>query len=136
MFGGKDISNTLAITTGEHTKVFNINTDNNMMFFVVFSVSNPGNDCYVLGKSSNGRFVKYLDTEDITKRFFGTSTVESSFSMYYQECACRGDTIIIPYRINYLVKTYPTSKYDIRQGEFRFKWDDKAQWFGIEQVVY
>ena len=22
------------------------------------------------------------------------------------------------------------------EGEFRFKWDDKAQWFGVEQIVY
>lgn len=22
------------------------------------------------------------------------------------------------------------------EGEFRFKWDDAAQWFSVEQVVY
>ena len=30
----------------------------------------------------------------------------------------------------------PIIHESIRAVEFRFKWDEAAQWFGIEQVVY
>ena len=79
LFGGQNVSDTFAITTGEHTKIFSIKTDNEIAFFEIFSTSNPGNDCYILGKSKNGNFIKYLDTKDITKRFFGTSTLQAHF---------------------------------------------------------
>ena len=42
-----------------------------------------------------------------------------------------GNTIAVVYqRVN------SSTKRLTDEGEFRFKWDDKAQWFGIEQVVY
>lgn len=52
-------------------------------------------------------------------------------SVYYKNYYCKEDMIIIEYD-NY----NPNTKRMYKEGEFRFKWDDAAQWFGIEQVVY
>ncbi|MBR4907751.1 MAG: hypothetical protein IKZ43_01920 [Acidaminococcaceae bacterium] len=41
------------------------------------------------------------------------------------------DTICIPYELREELGW----KF-IKKGEFRFKWNDQAQWFGIEDVVY
>ena len=38
--------------------------------------------------------------------------------------------MIIEYNRNYIQQGY------IKEGEFRFKWDEAAQWFDVEQVVY
>ena len=44
----------------------------------------------------------------------------------------QGDTIILEFK-----HTDSTIKSERETtGEFRFKWDDAAQWFSIEQVVY
>ena len=48
--------------------------------------------------------------------------------MVYDEVRCDGDTIVIEY-VAGRRDTY-------RKGEFRFKWDEAAQWFSVEQVVY
>jgi len=39
----------------------------------------------------------------------------------------RGDTLIIEYK---------SLSGDKKIGEFRFKWDEAAQWFSVEQIKY
>lgn len=48
----------------------------------------------------------------------------------YDEPKFQNDTIIVTY------KNYTDIGKMINQGEFRFKWDEKAQWFSVEQVKY
>lgn len=48
----------------------------------------------------------------------------------YDKPICRNDSIVIVYR------RWHWKGMSDPEGEFRFKWDDAAQWFGIEQVVY
>ena len=41
---------------------------------------------------------------------------------------CSNDELILTYWIG--------GKQCIGKGEFRFKWDEAAQWFSVEQVAY
>ena len=56
----------------------------------------------------------------ITKNEYGTTLGTGFFN--YENYFCNGDTVTI--------------KYKHKNTEFRFKWDDAAQWFGIEKVTY
>ena len=59
-----------------------------------------------------------------------TQVNQSLQQSVYNQPVTRGEYIIIPYcRWYWQGKSAP-------EGEFRLKWDDAAQWFGIEQVVY
>lgn len=94
-----------------------------------------GTTIYVLlGRRSDGVFVKYFDMEDINVKYFGLQkstygTTKGLRSPWYRNCHCQDDTIVIEYE-RFVGKNF------CKAGEFRFKWNESAQWFGVEQVVY
>ena len=88
-------------------------------------VINTGSDIrstsYVLlGRCVDRTWVRYFDTNEIKKTYLLPTGAyfESSFF-------CQNDTIIIE------CKQYKNRNY-ITIGEFRFKWDDNAQGFGVQ----
>ena len=87
-----------------------------------------GDKYVLLGRKSDGIFVKYFDTWIISETYFGQGK-RIPPGAFYSDWYCKGNTVVIEY-----------SKYDkmgkIKIGEFRFKWDEKAQWFSVEQVKY
>ena len=87
----------------------------------VYSIYNMKADYIIIGREINSfsrQFVKYIDTKEITKRYFGENT-----HVIYKNLSTQGDTIIIDY--------YSSGT----KGKFYFKWDDKAQWFSVKQVI-
>lgn len=117
--GDKNTINTVSVSTEGGGFIYQIKTDTNVVIYPIGHGVVSGNYA-ILGKQKDGKFIKYIVTEDISQRYFGTDRV------FYHDLICKGDTIIIPYEI----------MSNKKKGEFRFKWDDAAQWFGIEQVVY
>lgn len=98
--------------------------------------SNPyissGTNIIVLGKHKNGKFVKYIDCDDINERYFGLKRNEYGTTMgkgtpYYHKFYISDDAIVIEYKI---------TNYNIVAGKFILRWDENAQWFSIKQVVY
>lgn len=80
-------------------------------------------DVVIIGKRKDGKWVKYIDTSIIDEQYFG----KNLFYMdrpNYKKIIAEGDTIILKYKI------FKTKS----EGEFRFKWNDKAQWFSVEQL--
>lgn len=126
--GGRDFSNTIDVFL-QSDVIFRMNTDSNIKLYG-FHYGHSCQSFYtIVGTTSLGKFVKYIDTREITKRYFGEKAVKS---IKFYELSYQGDTIVIPYR--FISGAYGT---DIStEGEFRFKWDDSAQWFSIEQIVY
>ena len=57
---------------------------------------------------------------------------EAHFIFKDKEMRVMNDTICIPYNL----RSGEFGQKYVRDGEFRFKWDEKANWFGVEQVVY
>ena len=127
-YGGKNLENTFRFTQAYGCDFNQIKTDGDITLYMVheWQFDFIGEKYVLLGRYKDGTFVKYFDTWEVSEKYFGTKYPPSNF---YDKWYCRGDTIIIEYaRYNKSVK--------VKAGEFRFKWDDKAQWFGVEQVVY
>ncbi len=65
---------------------------------------------------------------------FASGIPDAGFIFKGEEMRVMNDTICVPYKLK--VGGVSTRETHVRDGEFRFKWDDKAYWFGIEDVVY
>ena len=109
--------------------IYQIKNNNGITLWLIFEKGPAeGKTNYILlGVLKNGKWVKYFDTREITKKFFGEKLGIIN-TPCYKKLYCNGDKIIIDYNI------YKLDKGFIKAGEFRLKWDEKAQWFGIEQV--
>lgn len=129
-YGGKNFNNTFAFTQAYGCDFTQIKTNQNITFYMVheqqFDIR--GEKYVLLGRKSDGTFIKYFDTWAISETYFGKGK-KFPPNDFYSGWYCKDDTIVIEYsRYN------KTGK--IKAGEFRFKWDDAAQWFGIEHIVY
>lgn len=123
-FGDKDKNNTIE-DKFLHFKLYEINTNEGINIYLLYKSYGPEADYLIIGKKDDGRFIKYIDTKEITRRYFGWDGTGVS-PIVYLDIYTQGNTLIVPY-------------YHLRnnksRGEFRFKWDDKAQWFGVEQII-
>ena len=131
-FGGQDIKNTfpLFVTVNwQGEEIYKITTSDNITMYMIFTGFDVPGDVsyYFLGRLQDGKWVKYIDTDEIRNNYFGKSNV------VWSKPKINNDTITISYQI---VTSPWRPKYIGNGGEFRFKWDETAQWFGIEQVVY
>ena len=127
-FGGKQ--NYFLITDTSNKKISKIDTDKGLKIYVLYH-----NYCYsrlhILGKQENGKWFLYVDSKKISDTYFGGNDgYKKDGGVFYDEPTCNGDTIIVVYR------RWHWKGPSEPEGEFRFKWDDAAQWFGIEKIVY
>ena len=109
--------------------IYQIKNNNNITLWLIFEKgpSEGKSNFVLLGALKSGKWVKYFDTREITKRFFGEKLGIIN-TPCYKTLYCKGDTLTIDYNI------YKLDKGFIKAGEFKFKWDEKAQWFGVDQV--
>lgn len=137
MFGSKNINNAIKVPIMV-ADVAKITNDKSMTMYVIHNFYDlPEENSYTLvGLNKEGKWVKYFDTDSIAKQYFGKpERVWSDNSIWFDTWICQGDTIIMQYSRYHRGLKNSRSGYVI-EGEFRLKWDDKAQWFSIEQVVY
>lgn len=132
-FGGKSKANLVAVRAneGENCSVSRLPNDSNITMYLLKNTGPvAGTTNYILlGKRGDGIFVKYIDMELVLKQYFG----KEHFGMkgpWFNNCYVQGDTVVIEYQLFAFKQGY------YKGGEFRFKWDEAAQWFGVEQVVY
>lgn len=136
-FGSQDAKNAVQVSVGIPTTIWLIKTDSEMTFYMLGygeASTSKGNYHTLIGKRKDGTFVKYFDTYEIKGRYFNRKVpLPSRDSVLTDE---RGkyffdrDTIILRYG-----KDSGYNQFNAI-GELRFKWDDAAQWFGVEHVVY
>jgi len=124
--GGKNVTNTVEFPIINEW-IYEINSDTGIILYPIRNWYGPDSEWRIVGTRKDGNFVLYINTMDITRRYFGLDVRNGGSPIQYDIPSCYGDTVIIKYK--------HAAKRDFI-GEFRFKWDDKAQWFGIEQVVY
>ena len=133
-FGANDVSNT-------------VNFDISVLDYRIFSISNSDrgnfyllsggydlleNDRIIfLGRKSDGTWVKYFDTENLLKKYFG----QQQLGYWFNGFKVHDNAISINYRRNFDGRAM-SRDYADEYGEFRFKWDDNAQWFSVEQIKY
>ena len=116
-FGGEDKQNTIippnVLTIYD---IFRINTDEGITIYPLYKFYGPESEYIIIGRRADGKFIKYIDTEELTRRYFGTDSY-----IIYRNLSTKGDTLIIEY--------YQSGV----SGTFYFKWDDKAQWFSVDK---
>ena len=129
-FGGKDFSNTIANAI-DYCTISRISTDGDITFYLLLNGGGVAEyaDYILIGRRSDGKFVKYFNTYDVRTAYLGK---EGSRNSLLKKKYTVGDTLVIEYEYTPDYSNINSKKY----GEFRFKWDDEAQWFGVEQVVY
>ena len=108
-------------------KVLKVSTDEGITIYALIFEYGPESDFTIIGRQKDGKFVKYIDTVDITTKYFGWNKQGAS-PIVYNNLQTAGNTLVLSYARG----GFPRNTI----GEFRFKWDNAAQWFGIEQVVY
>ena len=138
LFGSDDKNNTVPVNVMV-ADILKINGSNNKIFYVIEDGYDLAEESWytLIGKKSDGTWVKYFDTVTVGKTYFGSGdnkNMRTQWGLAFYKPETKGDTIIIHYSRN---KDGRQIQRDVdERGEFRFKWDDKAQWFGVEQVVY
>ena len=137
-FGGKDIRNTVPIESfvfGE--EIFKITTNESITFYMIHTSYDLPDETWwtLIGRRKDGVWVKYFESAEIEKKYFSShGNVWEGQSICCDNFRVNGDTIIIEYSRYH--KNSGKHGNLIKEGEFRFKWDDATQWFGVEQVVY
>ncbi|MBR1420747.1 MAG: hypothetical protein IJ575_06825 [Selenomonadaceae bacterium] len=133
LFGSKDVSNTVPVNIETYTvnppgEIFRINSDGGIAVYSIRFYHRTSH-LTIFGRQVDGKWVKYVDSIELSKKYFGGRDSYTDIEgLVYQNVSVDGDTIVVPY----FIRTNP----DKNVGEFRFKWDDAAQWFSIEQIVY
>lgn len=112
-----------------HT-VYQINGENGIVAYVDIEpcgAIDPDGMC-IRGLWKDGKAVTYV--ADVYQ--FAKGIEDAHFFFKDKAIRVMNDTICVPYTL----KSGEFGQKHIRDGEFRFKWDDKAYWFGIEDVKY
>ncbi len=131
--GGKNLSDTITEDFSWGHKIFYIGGGNGFKFYALKSQFDMPSaqtkyEYNIIGRKSDGTWLKYFNTKKFLDNHIG-----KSYGYSMQDLTISGDTIIIKYK----VLEYRYRKIsDGECGELRFKWDNEAQWFGIEHVVY
>lgn len=121
-YGGK---NNYIVSIGSAMRIIHkVDTDEGITLYALHYWFHY-NHYVIIGRRKDGTWVKYIDTQNINEKYFGKNLYYAD-APSYKELSCRDNTIIFPYEVF-------NSK---EKGELRFKWDDKAQWFGVEQIIY
>ena len=133
-FGDEQQMVTVSLGAGEgdHVDINQIpNNEGVTMYFLAHYGCVAGNEIYVImGYDKKGKFVKYIDIRDAVRIYLGEKRIGMK-GIWLRNYYCRGDSIIIEY-----LDPWTRNGYTSPAGAFRFKWDDNAQWFGVEHVLY
>ncbi|MBR1419698.1 MAG: hypothetical protein IJ575_01365 [Selenomonadaceae bacterium] len=124
-FGDKDKSNAIKIEEELYgTSISQIKNDSDAKIYLLHSIGASSHSYICLGKKNDGTWVKYFDTREIAKKYFNAWAMVS-------DAILDNDTIIIGYSTRGTRENRSSQR-----GEFRFKWDDAAQWFSVEHVQF
>ena len=132
-FGGKNINNTVTVNLLPSTNsIYKITSDAGIVIYPIWHVYNPYGPYTIIGRQKDGKWIKYIETNEVLKKYIGNNN-NSSLGKIRTD----NSTIIIPYEIEIYERVDGRDVRKIREkGEFRFRWNDAAQWFGVEHVVY
>ena len=126
-FGGKD---NYVLSTGKGFKeIYKIDSDEGLTVYILDTLRFGGFD--IIGRQRNGKWLYYIDSKVMTDKYFnGKFAYIAIGGVLYGKVKVKADTIIIPYwyQLDGGIEQY--------NGELRFKWDEKAQCFGVEKIVY
>lgn len=137
-FGGPDRKNTVPINSMVFDEeIYKISTNEGIIFYMIHTSYDLPDETWwtLIGRRKDGVWVKYFETLAITKKYFGQQgNVWNGLSICCDDFRVKGDTIVIEYSRYH--KNSGQRGNLVKEGEFQFKWDNVAQWFGVEQIIY
>lgn len=126
-FGGQN--NYIVSLDCYYRRIYKIATNEGLTLYSIEQTSGSER-INIIGRLKDGKWFSYVDSDVLTDKYFnGLQSYKHTDGVHYNMPKFDNDTIIIPYKYQLNFKI----AYD---GELRFKWDDKAQWFSVENVVY
>ena len=125
--GGKDIKNTQKVRLFCDV-IYKITTNKGITLYPINFIYGAESRYTIIGRQKDGKWVKYIDTSDISKTYFGTNERGYPAQNIEFDLTCKKDILIMQYR--------HLGRNRNKEGEFRFKWDEKAQWFSVEHIKY
>lgn len=133
--GGKDFTNSIDITVSVMTHINCIKTDSDETMYLLVNEDASGltGITYTLiGRRSDGSYVKYFDTDDIIGRYYAKKR-----EIKMQSIKIENDEIICDYTVNRYGYVGPNYRKTYEgYGRLCFKWDDKAKWFGVANKTW
>ena len=123
--GGERKENTIEkiLANGNYT-ITAIRTDSDIVFYCVVGGYYDGDEFNIFGKLPDGRFVQYVDSRELEEKYNWWMNIP--LWPDYLDARTENNVIIIPYSVWMENDT-------TLEGELRFTWDEKAQWFGVEK---
>lgn len=127
-FGGK--GNYILGLDGSDKTIFKIENDVGINLFVIYH-NYCVTDLKIFGTQKSGKWITFIDSKKISADYFdGNEGYKKDGGIIYDIPICRDDTIIVQYRSwHWDGKSEPI-------GEFNFKWNDSAQLFNVEHIIY
>lgn len=125
--GGKNIENTydLPILLYEAGyDIYRLTSDNGLVLYLLRHSSAISAKSFQIFGWYEGKFYRYIDSDRLTDMYFSKQRNRYTIPSY-ELYNVSGDTLIFQY-----------STESGAKGEFRFKWDENAQWFSVEQVAH
>ena len=140
-FGSDNINNTVNVNV-MIPKLYKINSDKGITFYLIRDSYDLPDEIWwtLIGRRKDGVWVKYFDSDSVTVKYFGEFARAGRGNVWEGKSICcenfrvNGDTIVIEYSRYH--KNINKRGELVKEGEFRFKWDDKAQWFSVERIIY
>lgn len=133
--GDKDFTNSIDITVSVMTHINCIKTDSAETMYLLVNEDAGGitGITYTLiGRRSDGSYVKYFDTDDIIGRYYAKKR-----EIKMQSIKIENDEIICDYTVNRYGYVGPNYRKTYEgYGRLCFKWDDKAKWFGVANKTW
>lgn len=139
-YGSSSPDNAIQIETMYNT-ISMMTTDSDITLYAIRTDYDlPGEEDYTLiGERQDGRFVKYLSTDSILQQYYGSKYIGNEygpdipFVYLVKNITATNDTVIFYY---YRFDFKKRNEQAVPVGEIRCKWDENAQWFAVENVVY
>ena len=132
-FGGK---NQYILSETSWRDISKIETNQGITLYALYFRYKSSTILDIIGYRQDGSWVKYISMDSIATKYFNK---EDARMLIYggkswadgitESIKCHKDTIIVPYH-------HTISNKNQESGEFRFKWDEKAQWFGVDKITY
>ena len=111
--------------------IYQVNGENGIVAYIDIGMAGGADDADSLtirGLWKDGKAVTFVNTNS-TNQYKNRG---EGFFFDRGKITVKSDTICVPF----VLKKGDFNNQLVSKGEFRFKWDDKAQWFGVEQIVY
>lgn len=128
IFGGRN--DFILTQDSSYKEIFSIDNEVGIKLYVIYHIYCV-TDLKIIGTQKNGKWVVYIDSKKLSDKYFdGKDAYKEDGGIIYDRPICRDNSIVVTYR------RWHWKGMSEPEGEFRFKWDDSAQWFGVEQIVY